>query len=297
MSWPRSTLSRAAFPACLLLALGACGQTPAPPAAAAMPASAPETIATRSTDVPRNDAPSVTGLDGGAVRTFLVTQYGELAQLQGDWPGTPVAEGLGSDAASREVCAREAIGTPDAPAELLAVCGVPDDAGHATTARIDFFLLRADADTVTAAAHTHADGFGSTGDVADVDVRRFGPRLYGFVVEDGFTGQGITIGNTSLVLPDGDGFKVAATLRSSLDNLGAMAGCAERDDCTPDAAYDLSFELAIDDQGAGAAAWPLRVREQGEACGRRVERTHRVPFDVAAGTWAVPASLQREGCD
>jgi len=292
----RSTLSRSALSACLLLALGACGEAPAPPAAATMPASTPEAITTR-TGTPDGSAAPVTGLDGGAVRTFLVSQYGELAQLSGDWPGTPVADGLGRDAASREVCAREAIGTPDAGAELVAVCGVPDDAGHATTARIDFFLLRDGADAVTAAARAHMDGFGSTGDVADVAVRRFGPRLYGFVVEDGFTGQGITIGNSSLVLPDGDGFKIAATLRSSLDNLGAMAGCAERDDCGQDAAYDLSFELGIDDRDASAAAWPLRVHEQGEACGRRVERTHQVPFDVASGTWTVPASLQREGCD
>jgi hypothetical protein len=297
MLYARSTLSRAALPACLLLALGACGQTPAPPAAAAMPASTPEAIATRTRETPRDDALPVTGLDGGAVRSFLVSQYGDLAQLSGDWPGTPVAEELGNDAASREVCAREAIGAPDAPAELVAVCGVPDDAGHATTARIDLFLLRTDAETVSADARAHMEGFGSTGDVAGVDVRRFGPRLYGFVVEDGFTGQGITIGNSSLVLPDGNGFKVAATLRSSLDNLGAMAGCAERDDCAPDAAYDLSFELDIDDRDATAAVWPLRVREQGEACGRRVERTHQVPFDVASGTWTVPASLQREGCD
>lgn len=296
MSYSRSTLSRGTLPVCLLLALAACGEAPAPPAAAAMPAATPEAVTTR-TDTPNDTAAPATGLDGGAVRTFLVSQYGELAQLSGDWPGAPVADGLGSDAASREVCAREAIGTPDAAAELVAVCGVPDDAGHATTARIDFFLLRHGADAVTATARAHMDGFGSTGDVAEITVRRFGPRLYGFVVEDGFTGQGITIGNSSLVLPDGDGFKVAATLRSSLDNLGTMAGCAERDDCGQDAAYDVSFELGIDDRDASAMAWPLQVREQGEACGRRIERTYQVPFDVASGTWTVPASLQREGCD
>lgn len=299
MLLPRSTLSRAALPACLLLALGACGETPAPPATAAMPASTPEAIATRTDATPLEDAAApVTGLDGGAVRTFLVTEYGELAQLQGDWPGVPVAKGLGTDAASREVCARGAIGTPEAPAELVAVCGVPDDAGHVTSALTDFFLLREDGDAVVAVARTHMDTFGSSGDVAEISVRRFGPRLHGFVVEDGFTGQGITIGSTSLVLPHDDGFKVAATLRSSLDNLGAMAGCAERDDCTPDTAFDLSFELAVDDRDATAAAWPLRVRERGEACGRRIDRTHQVPFDASAGTWTVPARLQREeGCD
>ncbi|MGO3127309.1 MAG: hypothetical protein ACTIJY_04480 [Luteimonas sp.] len=297
MSYARPTLSRDALCACLLLALGACGgEAPARPATAAMPASTPEAPPTRD-HTPRETAAPASGLDGGAVRTFLVSQYGELAQLSGDWPGRPVADGLGSEAASREVCAREAIGTPDAAAELVAVCGVPDDAGHATPARIDFFLLRKRADAVIAVARAHMDGFGSTGDVADIAVHRFGPHLYGFVVEDGFTAQGITIGNSSLVLPDGDSFKVAATLRSSLDNLGAMAGCAERDDCAPDSAYDLSFELGIDDRDAGAAGWPLYVREQGEACGRRIDRTHQVPFDMPTGTWSVPAALQGEACD
>lgn len=296
MPWPRSTLSRAAPPACLLLALGACSETPAPPAAAALPASTPEAVTTR-VDAAREPSIPVTGLDGGAVRAFLVTQYGELAQLQGDWPGTPVVDDLGNDAASREVCAREAVGTPEAPAEFVAVCGVPDDAGHATTARIDFFSLQMKQDAVASVARAHMDGFGSTGDVADVTVRRLGPRLYGFVVEDGYTGQGITIGNTSLVLPDGDGFKVGARLLSSLDNLGAMAGCVERDDCAQDAEYDLTFQLTIDANNASAAAWPLRVHEQGEACGRRVDHTHLVPFDVTTGAWAVPPALQREGCE
>ncbi len=291
----RHTRSRAALPFGLLFALAACSETPAPPAAAALPSTVPDALTTTA-DRPRDPAPPA-GLDGGAVRAFLVEQYGDLAQLQGDWPGTPLAADLGRDAAVREVCARAAIGSADAPAELVAVCGVPDLAGHATTARIDVFLLRPRGAAVTAAARQHLDGFGSTGDIVEIAVRRFGPRLYGLLIEDGFTGQGVTIGTTSVVLPDGDGFTVAATLRSSLDNLGAMAGCAERDDCAPDAALDLTFDLAIDDRDAAAAAWPLRVREHGEACGRRVDRTVEVPFDAASGTWTVPASLQRDGCD
>lgn len=288
---------------CLLVAalscvLAACGETPAPPAAAAMPASTPEVLATRDALPARDAAQTPVGLDGGAVRDYLVSQYGELAQLQGDWPGTPVAEGLGNTPASREICAREAIGSADAPAELVAVCGVPDGAGHVTTALTDFFQLRLVDGAVVADARQHMDSFGSIGDVADVEVRRFGPRLYGFVVEDGFTGQGITVGNASIVLPDAGAFHQAGSLRTSLDNLGAMEGCAERDDCAPDAGYDLAFELTVDMRDATAAVWPLRVHERGEACGRRVDRSHAVPFDGAAGAWRVPPALQRDsGCD
>ncbi|MEN5116662.1 hypothetical protein ABE488_04915 [Luteimonas sp. TWI662] len=291
MAWP-SVLAA--------LALSACGQAQ-PPAAAALPATTAEAVATPAPRTANADDTAVepgapVGLPGGCVRDYLVTQYGDLAQLVGTWPGLPLADELGDDAATREVCARAAIGTHDAPAEFVAVCGVPDDAGHATTARIDLFALRADGARAVADARAHLVDFGSTGDVADVDVRRLGPHLHGFVIEDGFTAQGLTIGNTSLVLPDGDSFTVAASLRSSLDNLGAMAGCAERDDCPPDTGYDLTFELDVDARDAGVVAWPLRVREYGEACGRRIDRTYTVPFDAATNAWRVPPVLQRDGC-
>ena len=294
----RPTVLRAALPACLLLVLTACSDTPAPPAAAAMPPSVPEAVATPTEASPRDAIPMDVGLDGSAVRAFLVSQYGELAQLQGDWPGAPLVADLGTATASREVCARGAIGTQDAPAELVAVCGVPDGAGHVTAALTDFFLLRADGDTVIAEARAHIQRFGSIGDVADVQVRRFGPHTHGFVVEDGFTGQGITVGSTVIVLPEGKGFDVAASLRSSLDNLGAMDACAELGNCSDDEAYDLAFELSVDTRAAESGVWPLLVHERGEACGRRVDRTHTVPFNAARRAWAVPASLQREGgCD
>ncbi|WP_394001798.1 hypothetical protein ACF3M1_14455 [Luteimonas sp. WGS1318] len=298
MSPSPSPRSRAAASACLMLALGACSDAPAPApdAAAHAPSTAEMTAASDgrgAADVPTQ----VTGLDGGAVRMFLVDQYGELAQLVGDWPGVPRADGLGTAPALREVCARGAIGTPDAPAELVAVCGVPDGAGHVTSALIDLFLLFEDGDAVIAASRAHLDTFGSSGDVADVSVRRFGPRLHGVVIEDGFTGQGITVGTTHLVLPEGDGFRLAGTLRSSLDNLGATLACSERADCAPDTAFDLIFDLAIDDRVATAGAWPLRVRERGEACGRRVDRTYQVPFDAGSGMWAIPPALAREGCE
>ncbi|MCD9029347.1 hypothetical protein LDO26_14190 [Luteimonas sp. BDR2-5] len=251
--------------------------------------------------------PAAVGLPGGAVREFLVAHYGELAQLSGDWPGTPVAgSGLGDAAASREVCTRAPVGSEDAPAELLAVCGVPDGAGHATAAITDFFLLRAAGDGadgngaagrgVIAKARAHQQTFGSLGAVSGIEVRRLGARRHGFLVESGFTGQGITIGTYSLVVPRGDGFHEAAWLRSSIDNAGMLADCPGADDCDGDATFDVAYDLAIDDSRPDADAYALLVREHGDLCGRRVDTVHRLAFDAATGTWAVPAALQREGC-
>lgn len=295
-------LSRPGLTASLALALAACADVPAPPPATVLPAATASASASREREHAHVDALPPTGLDGGAVRAYLVSQYGALAQLSGDWPGVPQADGLGNAAALREVCARETVGSAEAPAELVAVCGMPDDAGHVTTALLDLFLLRhADGQLahgqVEPTARQHMDAFGSNGDIAGITVRSFGPRLHGFVVEDGFTGQGITIASTHIVLPGDGGFRHAATLRSSLDNTGAMQGCALRGDCLPDAAFDVGFTFDIDDRDATAATWPLRVRERGEACGWRIDRTHLVPFDAASGTWQVPAELQREACD
>lgn len=272
------------------LALTACGQAQ-PPAAAALPATTAEAVATparepTAVDDMAADQDEPVGLPGGWVRDYLVTQYGELAQLVGTWPGHPVAAGLGEDAAEREVCARAAIGTADTPAELVAVCGVPDGAGHVTGALVDLFLLEADDGRAVAAARQHLTDYGSSGDVADVRVQRFGAALYGVMIEDGFTGQGITVGARSLLLPHAGGFREAATVRSSLEHVQA-----------PDDALDLAFDLTVDDRDRKAPAWPLVVREHGEACGRYVDREYRLAFDPATGTWPVPAALQRDSCD
>lgn len=279
-----------------LALLGAC-QPADPPAAAALPATMPEAL--QPADAPLAAAgmeDAAVGLSGAAVRAYLVSQYGELAQLSGDWPGTPVAgQALGDAPALREVCARAGVGTVAAPAELVAVCGIPDGAGHVTAAITDFFLLSGDPAAPTAKAHLQV--FGSTGDIADIEIRRFGPDLHGFVIDSGFTGQGLTVLNRSIVLPRAATFHEAATLPGAIDNRGAMHGCAERDDCDPDAAFDVTFDFVVDNRDAAATAWPLRVRERGEVCGRQIDTTHAVPFDAATATWSVPAALQRSGCD
>ena len=282
------------------LLLAACNAPADPPAAAA-----PGDTATASAP-PRDDsgegaspstATDAVGLPGGAVRELLVARYGELAQLQGDWPGMPVAgSGLGDAAASRSVCAREAIGSVAAPAELLAVCGVPDDAGHATPSITDFFLLRQRGDAVEVAAFAHRQDFGSLGDITDIAVRRLGAARHGFVIDSGFTGQGITVGTRDIVLADGHGFHDAASLRSAIDNAVATGDCAAGGDCDQ-AVFDVSYALAVDDSQPDADAYPLLVHAQGRLCGRPIDERHRLPFNAASGRWQVPAALLREGCD
>ncbi|UNK41984.1 hypothetical protein MNO14_13650 [Luteimonas sp. S4-F44] len=282
LGWPTSLAAA--------LSLSACGQAQ-PPAAAALPTTTVEAVTTptrepTSADDMAADQDEPAGLPGGWVRDYFVTQYGELAQLIGTWPGAPIAPGLGADPAEREVCARAAVGSADAPAELVAVCGIPDGAGHVTSALVDLFLLEAGDGLAVAAARQHLTDYGSSGDVADVRVQRFGAALYGVVIEDGFTGQGITVGARSLLLPHAGGFREAATVRSSLEH-----------DQAPEDALDLAFDLTVDDRDRQAPAWPLVVREHGQACGRHVDREYRLAFDPATGTWPIPAALQRDRCD
>ncbi|WP_101925270.1 MULTISPECIES: hypothetical protein [Luteimonas] len=289
---------------CASLLLAACAETPADPAGAALPSATAASADTAVRAAPTADAAGIApdaapvGLPGDAVRDFLVARYGALAQLAGDWPGTPLTDaGLGDAAALRDVCVRAPVGEADAPAELVVVCGLPDGAGHVTPAITDFFLLRRDGDTIAAAAESHQQTFGSFGDLADIAVHRVGAKRYGVVIESGFTGQGITLGTRDIVLPRDGGFAAAASLRSTLDNAGWMSACLDAGTCAAEDAFDLQFDLDLDDSRSAAEVYPLLVRERGTACGRRIDATYRLAFDAATGAWPVPAALQRDGCD
>jgi len=129
-----------------------------------------------------------------------------------------------------------------------------------------------------------------------VDVQEFGADLYVFVVESGFHNMGPSVQTPHVVLPKGDGFVDAGWFRESLGNEDWMEGCRERGDCGPVEAYDIDFELDVDDSDPAAAAYPLQVTESGTACGKPADAQYRLTLDLATMTYAVPAALQREGC-
>lgn len=283
----------------LAITLAACAPagdsaTDTAPAEGAAPAPLPtEPVATTGTTGPIDDA---------AVSAFLTSTYGPAAMPSGEWSTVPAdarfrsADDERDGQVARTVCERESVALAGQPALLLAVCGTVQDAGHPAAGVNDFFLLQPGSNALAATASAHMTEFGSSGNPGDVDVERFGADLYGFVVESGFYNMGQRVETRHIVLPGDGGFVEAGWFRGGLGNEDWMKGCRERGDCSPQEAYDIDFELDIDDSDPAAAAYPLLVTESGTACGKPADAQYRLVLDPASVTYDVPAALQRDGC-
>lgn len=244
-----------------------------------------------------------TGLiDDAAVSAFLASTYGPAATPSGEWNTAPAdarfrsADGERDGQVARTVCERESVTLSGQPALLLAVCGTVQGAGHPAAGVNDFFLLQPGTNALAATAGTHMTEFGSSGNPGDVDAERFGADLYGFVIESGFYNMGQSVETRHVVLPKDGAFVEAGWFRGGLGNEDWMKGCRERGDCVPQDAYDIDFDLDIDDSDPATAAYPLLVTESGTACGKPADARYRLVLDQASMTYDVPAALQRDGC-
>lgn len=271
----------------------------------AEPATAVASQSTASADTAAPSIPVKPVTDASPIAETAVTQflqgvYGPNAALSGRWSGEPLDATLKPSApqagGEREVCARKAVTVAGQPTVLLAVCGAPDSPGHVSAANTDFFLLRSENGKLVATAQKHFESFGSIGAVSSVEVERFGADLYGFIVEGGFSNQGYNAGARNIVLPHNATFVDAGWLRSEMDNDLAMENCRERGDCGPNAAYNIGFDLHIDDSTPHAAAYPLRIKETGQACGKPAQADYTLTLDMRTMRYDIPKALQRDDC-
>ncbi len=286
-SLPRHTLIAAVATA---FVASACTRSDDAPANAASPAQQAPAAQTNAGNAATGEA---------AITAFLGSAYGPNATLAGEWTQAPydralLAEGGEQDGAvTRRVCEHERTQYDGKPAVLLAVCGALKDFGHPTPGITDFFLLQGE--PLAEVARAHLQRFGSMGNAGDVDSERFGANLPGFIVESGFTGQGHTTINRSLLLPKGSAFVEAATFLSGMDDDVLREGCDdEAASCPPGQAYDIEFDLDVDDTDPAAAAYPLLVQERGDACGKPADARYTLSLDAATLTYNVPAALRRE---
>lgn len=224
------------------------------------------------------------------LQDFLSATYGATASLVASWASHDDHERL----LQRQVCANQAVDVRGQAHRLLAVCATVNDAGHAESGLIDFFVLRHEAQGWQVAASQRDGAFGSFGRPGDVSTLRLGHDFYGFRVDQSWVGQGYLIGTQSIVVPRGERLAVAAAVRSSLDNEGAI-DCDDEPRCEA-RKLDLRFDLRVDQAAPEAKVYPLLVREHGRDCGRTLERSYRLDFDPATGQYAVPEALQREDC-
>lgn len=278
------TLRPIAF-ALSLLAFAACDR--APPAAPA-PASA------------RPSAPAKPPPDRASrLKDFLRERYGAQATATGEWQGE-WQDPDGGDAPPRKlawrVCAEQPVVIGEVWRELLAVCGQLDGAGHPEPGVVDFHVLRPAGDGFAPEAELPGQIFGSNGNPGSVSVLRLGRDLYAFRIEHGWYGQGYALISQDLVVPGRDGLFAAGSLRSHIDNAGALdCDGDETADCRA-GLFDVDFELQPDDSDRMAERWPLRVNEHGHACGKDVQAQHTIAADPKTGRYAFPDALRREGC-
>lgn len=280
--------------ACAMLLLAACQQATSPqddPAASTPTETAlPSTVAA---------LPAETEDGGSALATFLTSIYGSGAGLDREWNGVPsdpvyrAQEGETTDGTvTRRVCEHETTEYNGKPAVMLAVCGIPKDFGHPTPGITDFFLLQGQ--PLAAVASARLQQFGSMGSAGEIDAERFGANLPGFIVESGFTGQGHTTVNRTVLVPKDDGFHEAGSFLASMDDNLLRKGCTDGPTCQPGKDYEIEFELDIDDFNRTAKTYPLVVHEQGKACGAELDKRYTLTLDPATLTYDIPAALRRE---
>lgn len=294
MPLPRMSPSGIAVACVLAASLAACQRTaPAPDATADAPApAAPPAAPPASAPAPARDG----------LQAFLTARYGEGARVEGEWTGVPADAALRLKAGetapgtvTRRVCEQEEMTLAGKPTVLLAVCGSPRDIAHYSPGLTDLFMLQDEGGRWVPRASGHFEQFGSMGTTGDVEGERLGADLAGFVVEGGMTGQGHTVSNRTILLPRDGSFREAASFLAGMDDDVLREGCnASAGECPPGEPYDLDFDLDIDDANPAAAAYPLRVHEEGTACGRKVDVRHVLTLDPATLTYAVPAPLTRE---
>ncbi|KZE31664.1 hypothetical protein [Crenobacter luteus] len=194
---------------------------------------------------------------------------------------------LAPDDASLTVCAELA----DAQGTLLALCD-EDDASRAEGGRVDLYQLAeptGPGEPVAVAARLEgieSGGFGQPGAVRPI---RLGAHAPGFVVEEGQTAQGYSVGTRSLfALVDG-AWRPLARLRSHLDNSGSGECGRDRAACV-----ELDFSLSVDAHAPPSGALPaLLVAVDGTEGGRRVSRRYTLRYDARRGAYTVPAALER----
>ncbi|MEY4754050.1 MAG: hypothetical protein RJA44_1725 [Pseudomonadota bacterium] len=104
---------------------------------------------------------------------------------------------------------------------LLAVCGrAGENVTHIDSGTIDMYAINRSTGPFEVVAESHMDGFGSMGEPGEIKILRLGRAFWGFQIEGGFTGQGITVAHTRLYVPHKDDFTEALNILSFYGNGG-----------------------------------------------------------------------------
>jgi hypothetical protein len=207
--------------------------------------------------------------------------------------GTTWSEGRDDARVERGVCAFGPMPGEPRGRYLLAVCGTLPMGGHAEPGVVDFHLLEPAEAAFHPVAVARDEASGSDGAPGTVTLVRLGRERGGFIVAEGWTGQGYLLESLSVREFQEGTLQTLAQLRTHIDNLGA-SDCSGSD-CGP-GSFAVDFETGFDATHADADGYPLLVHEHGRECGADVELRHRLDFDATTRRYPVPDALMREDC-
>lgn len=216
-----------------------------------------------------------------AFAAFMADAYGTYDAKEDRWS-------LPEDAyIVHSLCARQSVSIEGIEHILLAVCGATRETGsHGEPGSVDFYVLKADSSRLTIAAKLLEVPSGSFGNPGKVTPLQLGPAFHGFLLEEGWTGQGYTLGTTRLFIPSAKGIQEGLTIRSLEDETGTGQCDEPGHACT-----NLSRTIAVGPAGDGKAVFPLIIHESGIADGRPVDRQTTIPFDRKRWRYPTPARM------
>lgn len=232
-----------------------------------------------------------------AVQALLRERYGAPAQLKAQWAQSlddPNMDHIRP--VHRQVCADQPALIDAQRYRLLAVCTGYDDANPIELGSTDFIVLREAADgSMTLAAELPGYASGVGGQPGTISTLQVGAKAWAYQVDDELVVVGSRMRNRSWLLFDGgDSVADAGWLRVHLDDHNAIE-CNDAGHCAP-GRLDLNLEVRADDSDAALPYWPLQVREHGNGCKGRVNKTHVISYDPTQSRYPMPAELQLEGC-
>lgn len=216
-----------------------------------------------------------------AFAAFMADAYGAYDAKADRW-SLP-----GDGAIVHSICARKSVSIEGAEHILLAVCGATRETGsHGEQGSVDFYVLKAEGGRLAVAAELRdiaSGGFGNPGSVATLQL---GPAFHGFLLEEGWTGQGYTLGTTRLFIPSAKGIQEGLAIRSLEDETGTGKCDEPGQPCT-----NLTRTVTVGQGGDGKVAFPLVIRESGIVDGKPVDRQTTIPFDRKHWRYPAPARM------
>jgi len=133
------------------------------------------------------------------------------------------------------------------------------------------------------------------GGIAQFEIRltRLGPDdYYGWILDQGESGQGWTIERQSVLAPPGKSIATLAVLRKSIDSEGVFP-CY--DPGLKEKCMSLKYALTVDTSKLAAHVFPLILEKSGVQDGRTVvPETFSIPFDEQTWRYAPPRAVQPE---